>query len=767
MAPSPTDGMERMLNGSLKRDTSSLNGPQLRQLYRAGLLAILLIAVIVGAGGAALQYSANWVLHTREVLRTIRELQVVLLQAESQALQVVSTTRPLRESPSIDASVDARLDPTLAAPTLRRLIDLTEDNPVQRARADSIASLVSKWMAERRALASGNIAAAAPQTASELLALLTQFQSEEARLYDQRVARQQLWRAILIGGVMAALVLVAFALHRMTRSVLRESHQRRATELERDRAQELLAFALDRSPLGVAVVAADQSLLVSNAAWQELNDRMDGTLLSALRPVVAQVKETGTAHVAEWLVTLAPANPTEAVEVREYSESAVWQAETHRLLAVSAQPVEGSEAAVGLVLMDMTEQRWLETQLRHAQRMESLGRLAGGVAHDINNVVTAIIGFTEMAIIGSQRGRDDVDETALPRGPALPATQVELDLQQVRRAADRAAMMARQLLAFSRQSVARRRPIDIAEVMRDLEPMLRRILGSHVVLRFSYDDERWAVSADPGLIEQVVLNLTINARDAMERGGSLDVDVRAVPQAGVGTVAGRLAWQATRFESDAVAISVRDTGSGMSIGTQQRIFDAFFTTKAEGKGTGLGLATVRQIVDELGGYLLIDSELGRGTTMTVMLPRGEGEPEPLRVTNGKRRVARRQASLLVVEDDRDVRFLAEYVLGDAGYVVQTARNGAEALSALERTSEGFDLLVTDLVMPDVGGVALGKHPIVEQRVRRVLYLSGYPADALGAQTDRPAESDFLAKPFSPHELLEAVDEALAKTREFT
>jgi signal transduction histidine kinase/ActR/RegA family two-component response regulator len=726
------------------------------------LLAILLVAAIVGAGGAALQYSARWVQHTREVLRTVRELQSVLLEAESQALQVVAASRPSSGLSTSDSTALSVLDPTRAGPVLGRLVSLTADNPAQQARANAIADLVGRWLEERRDLASGAAAVASPRASGDLLNLLAAFQADESALYEQRVARQQRWRLFLIGSVMVALVLVAVALRRMTGNVVREAKRRVATEMERDRARQLLAFALDRSPLAVGVMASNDALLVNNTAWQNLDVKLQGSLAQTLTPIVERVRSGGEAVLVELVAWPGGATGNERDPSAGSHASSGAPDDGARSLAVSAQPVsDDAGAAVGLILIDMTEQRWLEMQLRHAQRMEALGRLAGGVAHDINNVVTAIIGFTDMAILGTQRahGERGGADGAAANEDAAPS-QVELDLLQVRRSADRASMMARQLLAFSRQSVARRRPIDLGEVLRDLEPMLRRILGSHVVFRVSQDAERWAVSADPGLIEQVVLNLAINARDAMERGGELQVDVRTVPRQARDTLPGQPAWAGPRFEGDAVSLVVRDSGSGMTAQVQQRIFDAFFTTKPEGKGTGLGLATVRQIVEDLGGYLLVDSAPGRGTTMTVLFARVPGEPEPIRSNVRAHRMAGRNASLLVVEDDRDVRYLAEYVLGDAGYSVHTARNGAEALSAIERATRPYDLLITDLVMPDVGGVALGTHPLVRERVGRTLYLSGYPADALGAQTALPVDVAFLAKPFTPAELLEAVDGAL-------
>lgn len=739
---------------------------RLKRLHRVGLLAILLIATIVAVGVAALEYSARWVQHTREVLRTVRELQSGLLQIESRALQTAVIQRP---APRIDdggtSGNAARASTTRASDSvsrlprasvsaprtdvdahMTRLLSLTADNDTQQERARRLAEAVDRWAEERSALLRGDSAVAIDAPTAALQQVLHEFQTAESNLYGLRVARQQRWRATLVVVVMAALTLVAFALHRMTRGLLQEAGARVRVQAERDRTQALLDFALDRSPLAVAVLEADNDLRVANDAWSALAPSMHigagagtshhGSLLSPeLEAVVARVRRTGEPAITEMA----------------FEEEGAARGRT---LLVSAHRIESeSDSAVGLVLLDLSEQRWLETQLRHAQRMEALGRLAGGVAHDINNVVTAIVGFTDMAIAGV-RSPDDL-------------SQVDGDLQQVRRAADRAAVMAKQLLSFSRQRPSHERPIDVSDVVHDIEPMLRRILGSHVQFHVQAASTGWAVRADPGQIEQVVLNLAINARDAMERGGELTISVSTQDRAQIQTAAGKRAWHNAAASNEVdpgmvegVCLTVRDTGSGIPPSVQARMFDPFFTTKAEGKGTGLGLATVRQIVDELGGFVTIQSRADEGTAISVYLPRTPANPEPLRFRASRTTPRARSGSVLVAEDDRDVRYLIEHVLSDAGYVVHTARNGREALSAIERSTARYHLLLTDLVMPDVGGVGLGSHALVEERVGRVLYMSGYAADSYGEQTALPSHVRFLSKPFSPAELLAAVDEAM-------
>lgn len=772
---------------------------ELRHLHRAGLLSVLLIAAIVVVGVATLEYTSRWVQHTREVLRTVRELQTSLLQVESRALQsalsrssgdnAVFALRPSTAAVSPDTATDrAQLD--ITQPTradidaqVARLLALTSDNQPQQERARQLAASVERWAAERAQLPRAAASAAVDAPTAALQQVLQEFQAEESDRYGRRVAWQQRWRATLVIVVMGALALVAFVLQRMTRNVLREVGTRVRAEAERDRAQVLLDFALDRSPLAVAVLEPDNSLRIANDAWRAMEPAVrtpsvgEGRLAAELEAVVAEVRRTGEPAVTE--IVVADARETDPAA---FDPEAVFRpAGPAPVLLVSAHRIEPrQDSAVGVVLLDRTEQRWLETQLRHAQRMEALGRLAGGVAHDINNVVTAIIGFTDMAILAlrslSESALAPASQDDITRSRAVPRSlaQMDADLQQVRRAADRAAVMARQLLSFSRQRMNQARPLDVSEVVRDIEPMLRRILGSHVQFDVRTDSHGWAVHADPGQIEQVMLNLAINARDAMERGGDLLITVSRVDATQWEAAAARRAWPAPNRAQDpaqvteptqglreGVCLIVQDTGSGIPLAVQARMFDPFFTTKAEGKGTGLGLATVRQILDDLGGFVTIDSAAGKGTTVAVYLPRTTGEPEVLRprITRGTHPT--RAGLVLVADDDRDVRYLMEQVLSDAGFTVHTARGGREALDLIARATAPYRLLITDLVMPELGGVALGSHPQVTAHIGRVLYMSGYPTDSYGQQTTLPEHLPRLAKPFSPAELLAAVDEVMA------
>jgi PAS domain S-box-containing protein len=391
---------------------------------------------------------------------------------------------------------------------------------------------------------------------------------------------------------------------------------------------------------------------------------------------------------------------------------------TRRTLSWNVTRLGGTgDTAVGVVAIgqDVTDQRALEEQLRQAQRMEAMGRLAGGVAHDFNNILTAI------------RGNAEFLAGALPAGGTLAR-----DAEEIRDAADRAAGLTRQLLAFSRRQVLQPRVVDLNVVVAGVERLLARVLGEHVRLTVRPAPTPQWVHADPGQLDQVLINLAVNARDAMPDGGPLEIAV--VPEAARGT--GR------------VVVRVSDRGTGMDATTRTRAFEPFFTTKPVGRGTGLGLATVHGIVEQAGGAAWIDSALGHGTTVSVALPRVHG---PRGVTApGPARPAAGHGRVLLVEDEAMVRALTERILVRAGYRVATARNGREALARLEAQGPGeapIDVLVTDVVMPEMGGRELA------QRLRRarpdlpVVFMSGYVDDGLAA-SDLERRSAFVEKPFT-------------------
>jgi PAS domain S-box-containing protein len=392
-----------------------------------------------------------------------------------------------------------------------------------------------------------------------------------------------------------------------------------------------------------------------------------------------------------------------------------------------------------VISRDVTEQRLLEAQLRQAQKLEAVGQLAGGIAHDFNNLLTAIASNVELAL------------------DALPAEHfVREDLAEIKQAAARAASLTRQLLAFSRKQVLRPRVLSVNEVVTSTERLLRRVLDESVVLVTDLAPALGMVCADPIQLEQVLVNLAVNARDAMPTGGTLiirtaNVDVSPDGSRDVGVPAGSY-----------VRLEIQDTGIGMDDATQARIFEPFFSTKEPGKGTGLGLATVYGIVQQSGGFIRVKSALQRGSTFVIHLPRAaEQTPDP--ILEPPRATAPRPGGgrLLLVEDEPAVRISVRRILEKNGYQIYEATNGAEALQIWDREHGAIDLVLSDLVMPGMGG-----HELVEQlRARqpdvRVVLMSGY-TEAAGSMRDiRSLGVAMVEKPFEVAALLTRLREVLA------
>jgi PAS domain S-box-containing protein len=398
--------------------------------------------------------------------------------------------------------------------------------------------------------------------------------------------------------------------------------------------------------------------------------------------------------------------------------------------------------------VDVTERRQLEERLQHAQRMEAIGQLAGGVAHDFNNLLTVIHGSAAML-------REDMN-----RGVALHAEP----LSELTRAAERAAALTRQLLTFSRRQRLEARPLDLNAVVQNLFSMLQRLIGEDVRLRLELDAAPLVVVADPGLLEQMLVNLAVNARDAMPGGGELRVETSRQQLA-----ASELQQPEAKAGPHA-RLSVIDSGTGIAPEHLPHIFEPFFTTKEVGKGTGLGLATVFGIVHQHGGWVQVTSELSQGTRFDILLPLADdGASIRPPAHSGAPAEQRRQPgteSILLVEDEEPVRRLVHRLLSRAGYRVLTAASGEEALQLLERQGHEVDLVLTDLIMPGgVSGQELGRR-LCERNARlRILYMSGYTGDSGASDApDRfrlPPGARLLAKPFTPATLLESVRTSLS------
>jgi len=406
---------------------------------------------------------------------------------------------------------------------------------------------------------------------------------------------------------------------------------------------------------------------------------------------------------------------------------------------VSAEVFDLGGKAVALVAtLDVSEQRNLERQLRHSQKLEAVGQFASGVAHDFNNMLTVIQGYTSLSLAAAGLDAD-----------------VTNSLQQVALAADRAAALTRQLLTFSRKQMVQLRVLNLNDTLRNVHGMLRRMIGEHIELSCEFDERLRAVFADESNIEQVVMNLVVNARDAMPHGGRLAISTEAV------TIdPAYVRRHAEARLGDFACLTISDTGCGMSPETLNHIFEPFFTTKEIGKGTGIGLATVYGIVSQLGGWIEVKSQIDEGTVLKILLPASDeqaeqaADPDMDEVCGGGERI-------LLVEDERTVREIITAILRDHGYEVWGAADGPGALELWQERGGGFDMLITDIIMPNgVRGNVLAARLQAEKADLKVIFSSGYSSNFGTESAPLPDGCSFLAKPYKPEVLVRAVRDCL-------
>jgi PAS domain S-box-containing protein len=513
--------------------------------------------------------------------------------------------------------------------------------------------------------------------------------------------------------------------------------ERKASEEIVSRSERRLQTIIDAEPACVKLVSLGGMLLDMNRAGLEMVGADDPTQVIG-RPIIDLVHPDDRSRFLEMHRAASSGSPAKSeFRIIGLGGGERW-VDSHAVPFETSINGSGTQRAVLSVSSDVTERKQLEDQLRQSHKMEAIGLLAGGIAHDFNNLLTAIGGYTEMVLQtldGNDARRDD--------------------LQEVAKAARRAASLTRQLLAVSRRQILQTRVFDLNALVSDIQKLLHRTIGEDIELVLAFDPALEPLRADPSQLEQVVLNLAVNARDAMPKGGQLrfvtemvDVDMMAAQ--------GRAPMRPGRY----VRLTITDTGSGMSPEIQQHVFEPFFTTKERNKGTGLGLATVYGIVKQSGGYVSVTSQVGLGTSFEIYLPPVQEAVEPLvRVEESASRKGGTE-TVLLAEDDGAVRRLASMTLSHYGYTVLEARDGEEALQvARSDRRRDIHLLITDVVMPGLSGRDLALQLAAERPEMLVLYTSGY-AEAVTMRAGLEYGVPLLAKPFLPNDLVQRVRETL-------
>jgi PAS domain S-box-containing protein len=520
--------------------------------------------------------------------------------------------------------------------------------------------------------------------------------------------------------------------------VLDISEQKRAEEeLRLSEARFSKIFKIGPVAIGITTVEEGRFLDVNESFCQLMATTREEVIGKTALELDLWIDPTQRAAIIADLQRLQPVRNREC-QVRARDGRKIHVLASVELLTLGNQP------AMLFLANDITDRMNLEAQLRQSQKMEAIGQLAAGVAHDFNNIMTIIQGYTTLAVSRSS----DV-------------SQVEECLHQVSQASERAANLTRQLLTFSRKQLIQQKAVDLNEVVNNVTKLLSRLLGETVVLECSYGSGLPKILADEGMIEQVLMNLAVNARDAMPKGGTLQIQVRAVSPDEL------IRRGQSRARGVHVCLSVTDTGCGMDEKTMARIFEPFFTTKEVGKGTGLGLATVYAILEQHGGWVEVESQVEKGSTFSLYFP---GQPQsierekkpqlPAVVPGGKE-------TILVVEDEAALRLLVRKILERYGYRIIEAVSGQEALDLWQRHSKTIDLLLTDMVMPEgMSGRELAARLQQEKATLKVIYTSGYSIDMADESFCLEEGVNFLSKPYHPPTLARVVRNTLDQNSAF-
>ncbi len=499
-------------------------------------------------------------------------------------------------------------------------------------------------------------------------------------------------------------------------------------------AEVRFARFFNNTPLAIATVDRDGRIGRTNAAFLRLFLAGRGGVANILDCVGERDRPAFKAALDAAFTGRAEVTPVDAIVGEE----------AQRTCRFFASPVEDGDGEAAIVYaLDVTDQKALEAQFAQGQKMQAVGQLAGGIAHDFNNVLTAIIGFSDLLLANHR-----------PTDPSFN------DIMNIKHNANRAAGLVRQLLAFSRRQTLRPQVLRLNDTLSDLQMLLERLLGAKVSLKLEPTRDLWLVRVDLNQFEQVVVNLAVNARDAMPDGGKLMIRSRNESYDSEQKIG-----QAVLPAGEYVVLEVVDTGVGMTPETMEKIFDPFFTTKEVGKGTGLGLSTVYGIIKQTGGYIFPESTPGKGTTFRIYLPRHvptaeeeapkqEAAPEAQQDLTGR-------GTILLVEDEESVRAFAARALSSRGYTVLEAETGVRALEVMDEQGGEVDLVVSDVVMPEMDGPTLMKRLRQKNPKLKIIFVSGYAEDAFRKNLDGGEEFHFLPKPFNLKELAAMVKDVMS------
>ncbi len=505
-----------------------------------------------------------------------------------------------------------------------------------------------------------------------------------------------------------------------------------------ERTQALLSSVVEQLTESIIITDAQGKIVYVNPAFENMCGYSKEEAIGRI-PQWLQGEDAGDTICKEMWSTVEKGSLWHGTMSNKRKDGSTFEADVTFL---PVKDTEGNIVNYVAVIRDMSRERKMEEQLRQSQKMEAVGRLAGGIAHDFNNLLTVILGYTDSMI------RDSYLDS-----------KYRNKIEQISKAAKRASTLTRQLLAFSRKQMLQMKILDINAILIDMDKMFRRVIGEDIELVTMLDPDIGFVKADPGQLQQVIMNLVINSRDAMPNGGKLIITTSQMQYSNP-----ELRSNATIPAGRYVKIEVTDTGTGMDDEVRRHIFEPFFTTKEIGKGTGLGLATVYGIIKQLGGFIFFDSQLGRGTTFEILLPLEKEKKTRLISTDKDHLLIGGNETVLVVEDEDMVREYVKTVLLTKGYKVLEAQYGAEALKLIRQYKEPIHLMLTDIVMPQMSGRELAG--IVKEILPEIiiLYMSGYSSDRFGELEDIIAGGHFLQKPFTEKELTDKVHNLLDRKK---